>query len=304
MRILKIVAGGVAFLVILLFGVLAETHLEMLRVDPELPSLEALAELRKQAGGPTRVRYVNTSSQAGDAAPATLAHVSVVLEWADGRSFLIDAGMRREQALEFGKLAAVVFGSDPAKAFGSIQEQLGAAAARVEGIAFTHLHSDHTDGLHALCAARSQELTVYQTPDQATRSNVSTWPGKASLRDAGCARPTTLAGGPPLFEVPGFSGLYAVAAGGHTPGSTIYLANMRGELWVLAGDITNFIQNLREDRAKPLAYRLLIGENSARQTRLRRWLGELDRRPGYTVVVAHDLEELQAVMPEWSAEGS
>jgi glyoxylase-like metal-dependent hydrolase (beta-lactamase superfamily II) len=296
-RVFKIVGGGFAVLALVVLAVLAETHLEMLGLDPELPTFEALAELRQAAAGPVRVRYVNTSSQVGGL--ATLGHVSVVLEWDDGRTFLIDAGMRRDEALEFGKLAAVVFGSEPAKAFGSIQEQLGPAADRVEGIAFSHLHSDHTDGLNALCAARSRELAVYQTPDQATRSNYSTWPGKATLRDAGCAHPVTLDGGP-LFAVPGFSGLYAVAAAGHTPGSTIYLANMRGELWVFAGDITNFMQNLREDRAKPLAYRLVIGENHAQLTRLRRWLGQLDSRPGYTVVVAHDLDEIEAVMPAWA----
>ncbi len=297
MRILKYLGGAVVGALILLFAILVEAHLEMLGLDPELPTLKSLQELRAAPGGPVRVRYVNTSSQAGGL--ATLGHVSIVLEWDDGRVFLIDAGMRPDVALEFGELASVVFGSDPAVAHGSVQDQLGAAANPVEGIAFTHKHHDHVDGLHALCAARSRPLPVYQTPDQATRSNVSTWQADAILRDAGCASPVTLEGGPPLFEVPGFSGLHAIAAAGHTPGSTIYLANMRGELWVFAGDITNFMQNLREDVPKPLAYRLLIAENHSRQTRLRRWLGQLDATPGFTVVVAHDLPELENVMQAW-----
>ena len=89
MRVFKIVGGGFAVLVLVVLAVVAETHLEMLGLDSELPTFDALAELRQAAGGPVRVRYVNTSSQVGGL--ATLGHVSVVLEWDDGRTFLIDA---------------------------------------------------------------------------------------------------------------------------------------------------------------------------------------------------------------------
>ena len=130
--------------------------------------------------------------------------------------------------------------------------------------------------------------------------NYSTSPGKANLEAAECARFEVLAGGP-VYEFPGFPGLLAVAAGGHTPGSTIYLARVKGQIWVFAGDVTNFMQNLRENRPKPLIYSLLIvPESRSRLEELRTWLLDLDARSGFKVLVSHDLDAIEkSPLPAW-----
>ena len=140
---IRIVSKGLAGLllvgVIVLALVLAEAHLEIRSVTPELPETGALDGLSAVPGGPVRIAYVNTASQTGGA-PATLAHPAFLLSWADGRRFLIDLGMERDQALAFGRLSELAFGSDPITPHGSVPEQLGPALAQVRGVAFTHLH--------------------------------------------------------------------------------------------------------------------------------------------------------------------
>ena len=160
--------------VVLVAVILGEAHLEMRRVVPPLPEWSDLDALRQVGNGPSRVRYVNTASQAGSG-PATVAHPAFVLEWSDGRSFLIDAGMDREYALEFGRLGERHFDGEPIVPHGSVTEQLGPAAATVRGIAFTPLHSDHTNGVHGLCDALELPLSVFQTPWQADRENYTTF---------------------------------------------------------------------------------------------------------------------------------
>ena len=96
-------------------------------------------------------------------------------------------------------------------------------------------------------------------------------------------------------ELPGFPGLVAVAAAGHTPGSTVYAAAVGDRILVFAGDITNEFANLVNDVPKPWAYSaFVVPENRAHLGDLRRWLGGLEADPRFTVVVAHDLERMVA----------
>ena len=201
--------------------------------------------------------------------------------------------MEREAALHFGTLGELAFGADPIQPHGPVREQLGETADRIGGLAFTHLHTDHTNGTPGLCEAPGRSFVIFQTPWQADRLNHTTRPGEADLAAADCATRARLEGGP-VYTIPGFPGLVAVAAGGHTPGSTLYAARVEGRVWVLAGDVTNFALNLRENRAKPAVYSLLmVPEWSARLELLRTWLGALDAREGLTVLVSHDLEAIQ-----------
>ena len=136
--------------VILLGGaVLGEAHLEIRGLAPVLPDRAELDELLGAGSGPVRVSYVNTATQRTPGGSAT-AFPAFILEWADGRLFVIDTGMEREGALAFGKPLERLLGADPIEPHRSLARQLGEAASRVRGVAFTHLHSDHTGGLGAL----------------------------------------------------------------------------------------------------------------------------------------------------------
>lgn len=282
-----------AALLLAALAALGEAHWEMRRLAPELPDPEALDALARLADTPVRVAYVETATQAG-VRGGTLTHPAFVLEWADGRRFVIDTGMDRAGALAFGRPFELLLGAEPCVPRGSVAEQLGAAAGRVAGVAFTHLHHDHTGGLASLCAARDTQLPVFQTARQAQLGNYTTRPGRAQLEAAGCARFVQLGPGP-LAAVPGFPGLAAIVAGGHTPGSTIWVASVAGTTWVFSGDITNRRQALLENRPKERFYSLfVVPEAPAHLETLRRWLAALDARPGFHVVVSHDHDALLA----------
>jgi glyoxylase-like metal-dependent hydrolase (beta-lactamase superfamily II) len=278
--------------VLVLAVALAEAHVEIRSIHPELPDAAALAALTDVPDAPLRIAYLNTASQRG-AAPATLGHPAFLLDWADGRRFLIDLGMERDQALVFGRLTGLAFGSDPIVTYGSPAEQLGPEVQRIRGVAFTHLHNDHTGGLPGLCRALARPLPLFQTPWQAELGNFSTRPGRAHLEAADCVRVERLPARP-LSLIPGFPGLAVVAGAGHTPGSSVFAARVQGLTWLLAGDITNFRINLDEDRPKAWIYSaFIVPESRERLAELRRWLRELDALPGFRVVVSHDLEALE-----------
>jgi glyoxylase-like metal-dependent hydrolase (beta-lactamase superfamily II) len=323
-----LVALLLLLVVLLVFaaGVLGEAHREMRGLDPVLPDARSLAALATAADAPVRASYLNTATQRGGGLP--IAHPVFLLEWSDGRLFAIDAGMDRAGALAFGRPMELLLGAEPIEPYGSPGEQLGDAAVRVAGVAFTHLHGDHTGGLPSLCATAggaegvgagggsrsvgrrtaARGLPVFQTPWQADLGNYTTSPGRDSIARASCATPRRLENGP-LRAVPGFDGLAAVAVAGHTPGSTIYAAHVQGRAgahaahgspaagttWIFAGDVANFRDSLLENRPKPQIYSLLIvPEAPAVLERLRRWLAALDAEPGFRVVVSHDLEALEA----------
>jgi glyoxylase-like metal-dependent hydrolase (beta-lactamase superfamily II) len=230
-----------------------------------------------------------------------MSHPAFVLEWADGRILLIDAGMRRDVAVDFGRPLETLGGAGPMTAHTTAADALGAAAARVQGIVFTHLHSDHVDGVVALCAARpASPLPAFMTVAQAERPNYTTRPGLALLDESGCVSKRILAD-EPLRAVPGFPGVAVVAAGGHTPGSEIVLARVRAaggvRLFAFAGDTVNHLAGVRHDVPKPYLYRkLLVPESDERQAELRRFLVALERGSGFTVLVSHDQRALVAAL--------
>jgi glyoxylase-like metal-dependent hydrolase (beta-lactamase superfamily II) len=282
---------------------LAEAHVEIRSIHPELPDAEALLALTDVPDAPRRIAWLNTASQSGGA-PATLAHPAFLLAWADGRRFAVDLGMEREQALAFGRLTALAFGSDPIVPHGAVWQQLGAETGRIRGVAFTHLHNDHTGGLPGLCRALGRPLDLFQTPWQADLGNFSTRPGRAHLEAAGCTEVRRLPARP-LAAIPGFPGLAVVPGAGHTPGSSVFAARVDGLTWLLAGDVTNFRINLDEDRPKPWIYSwFVVPESRERLAGLRRWLRELDARPDFRAVVSHDLEALErSGMPAFAPPG-
>jgi glyoxylase-like metal-dependent hydrolase (beta-lactamase superfamily II) len=273
--------GVVLLLVVLvLAGFLIEAHVEVRGVAPPLPEPGEILSALAVPDAPVRLRYVNTATQ------DPIAHPAFLLEWADGRGLLIDAGMDRESAIEFGRLIEWALGSPPVEPHGSLPEQMGAAAGRIRAIAFTHLHTDHTAGILSLCQGREAPLLVFQTAFQVERVNYTTRPGLAHVEQASCAEPLRV----------------AFAAGGHTPGSTIFFARVQDRIWVHAGDITNFRENLLLDRPKPWAYSYLITpEARGRLAQLRPWLAGLDQIDAWSVVVSHDHAALlQSGIEAWT----
>lgn len=287
--------GGVLLVgVVVAAAFLAEAHWEMRAIAPELPETSALTEALAAPGGPVAIHFINTAVQRGGPGPTPIGHPAFLLEWPDGRGLLIDVGMDRAGARAFGKPFELLFGADPIEFRGAVADQLGDAAAKLAGIAFTHLHPDHTGGLPALCTALSHELAAFQTPWQADRGNYTTAPGMADIEAAGCARRQRLAGGP-IYPFPGFPGLVAVAAGGHTPGSTLYFARVGDTIWGLAGDVSNVQSALLANQPKPRVYSLLITpEATGRLEELRRWLAALDAEPAFHILVSHDTDAIAA----------
>jgi glyoxylase-like metal-dependent hydrolase (beta-lactamase superfamily II) len=294
-KLISILCGAILLGLVYVATQLAVAHYHIRQVNPPIPRISSLQSVLRTPDAPIRFRYINTASQTG-AGPATMGFPAFIFEWSDGRSFLIDVGMDREGALAFGNLIELILGADPIEPHGSIGAQLRDDAREVQGVAFTHLHMDHTGGADTLCEAAGHGVSLFQTPTQTEMGNFGTKAGSDDLAQAGCLRPVEMeAVGESIYRIPGFPGLIAVAAGGHTPGSTIFLAKTQGRMWVLSGDITNFKESISENRPKSWAYSTFVTpESRDRLETLRLWLAELDEDPQFSVVVSHDLDALEA----------
>ncbi len=291
MRDVMVYLSGLLLLAcIVLFAATIPARWQIQHINPELPDWAALDAALNQPGGPIGLAYINTASQ--KTSLGELGHPAIVIEWPDGRHFLIDSGMPPEEAQAFGKPLELL-GADPTTTFGAVATQLGAAVKSVEGIAFTHLHSDHTAGLPGICAAQTKAASVYQAPLQQQELNYTTEIGLAALDDAVCPRAGLSED--VIMPVPGFPGLLAVSLGGHTPGSTLYAVRVAGKTWIFSGDITNDLRSLQEDIPKPWWYStLVVPENVGRNRDLRAWLKNLDAQPDVAVLPAHDVVAMAA----------
>lgn len=294
---------------------LALAHYEIRARAPELPSDAEVLALAGVPGAPTAAAWHETARQAmprarvlapaedpDSAAPYAMSHPAFALAFPGGRLLLVDLGMEREAALAFGRPLEWA-GAAPAEFRSGAAAALGPAAERTAGVLFSHLHSDHVEGLGALCAARrGAALAVFQTAAQAELANYTTRPGRRLLREAGCAAPQRLPQ-ERLAPVAGFPGVGVVDAAGHTPGSQVVLAVLAGgRRLAFTGDVANHVEGIRRNVGKPLLYRLLVVPESPRRLeRLRRWLGHLERELGFELVVAHDAAQLAALaLPPFS----
>ena len=116
---------------------------EIRQINPELPSAQSIESLLGEHKGPQRIEYVLNASQSHPAGGG-ITHSAFVLSWSDGKRFLLDVGMDRAGTEEFGRMSETIFGSDPIEFHGTIAELLGDTASTISGLAFTHLHQDHT----------------------------------------------------------------------------------------------------------------------------------------------------------------
>ncbi|RIL00064.1 MAG: hypothetical protein DCC71_19200 [Proteobacteria bacterium] len=309
MRIARVALALAVLLVAAAGTLLALAHRQIRAIDPPLPPLASLRAFADAPDLPVRVSVWNSASQPApraqvlDArrdpapdAPYVMSHPSFVVEWSDGRTLLVDAGMDAEQARAFGRPLAWL-GGGAIEPHGGIAERVAPAlAGRSVAIAFTHLHGDHVGGVVSLCRARgAAPLRLLQTAAQADAANYTTRPGRALLDDAGClARERTADA--PAAPLPGLPGAFAIHAAGHTPGSQIVGAfvrtadGVRGVLF--AGDAANAIDGIRHDVPKPWAYRtFVVPEHEARLARVRAWLREAEAQ-GFAVAIAHDERHL------------
>jgi glyoxylase-like metal-dependent hydrolase (beta-lactamase superfamily II) len=317
-RLFKVVGVVVLMAVAVVAGGLAWLHWSIQLARDPLPMLPDVLALEASSDLPVKLSVIETSQQqtpragvidpAGDPhkdAPFLMTHPAFVLEWADGRILLVDTGMTHDGSVKFGVPLEQFFHAGPAIALTSTAAALGDAAARVQGIVFTHLHIDHTDGLRELCPRIGHPVKIFMTARQQEAWTPFTAEGRDLVMHAPCGDRVRL-GGAALMPLDGFPGVGIVSVGGHTPESTAIFAAVRGAdgtlvRWVFTGDVTNTIDGMRGDVSKPLFYRLLIvPEDEERLGELRRWFSALERDDGFRVVVSHDQQHLHELgIPAW-----
>ena len=305
-RLLRIALAALALLVMGLGLALGWAHRGIRSETPVLPGAAEVTALAEAADRPVRLAWVETASQCTPApeGETCIVHPAFVLEWADGRLLLIDAGMEADAARSFGAPMQTLLGSDPAEPGRALAAALGPARNRVTGIVFTHLHNDHTQGIAGLCPTGAPPLTVFQTPGQSERGNYTVAIGRRQLAAAPCVRRAALPD-QGLGRLPGFPGVGVVRAAGHTPGSQMVVAWVgagRPRGFVLAGDVVFAKSAIDDDRAKPHLYSLLVTpENEDQLARVRAWLRELETQHGVTLIPSHDQAHLEGLgLPRYS----
>jgi glyoxylase-like metal-dependent hydrolase (beta-lactamase superfamily II) len=274
-----------------------------------LPPAEMAATARESAELPTRVSWINTASQfvprsalidpAGDpdaGAWSRMSFPAFVIEWADGRILLVDAGMDGPAARDFGVPIEHVLGADPVEPLVDVAAALGRARERVAGIVFTHLHDDHVQGIESLCRASARPIEAFVAAPQGEHPNYLTRGGLEAVQTSPCLH-VTLLPGEPMVDLPGFPGVSVIAAAGHTPGTQLIVAHLgaRGARpIVIAGDVVNSTDGIERAVPKPWWYRMLVvPEDDERLDEVRRYLRDLEQRFGATVLVSHDQAALE-----------
>ena len=190
-RLIRFAAIALGLAGLGLAGLLGAAHLQIRRIAPALPTDPELLALLDAADRPVSVESLVVADQASPR--GLLGHAVFVARWADGRAFLIDAGMDRDGAAEFAELMKTLWGADDGRFHGDVAEQLGAEIRDVRGVGFTHLHVDHVQGIGAFCAARGAGAVVHRTRWQAEQHNFNTREGAALVEDS-CLETRTLDG--------------------------------------------------------------------------------------------------------------
>ncbi|MGH7894633.1 MAG: MBL fold metallo-hydrolase [Candidatus Binatia bacterium] len=319
----RLVRGVLALTLLIVAAVaiaLTWTHLQVQRERGPLPLVTDVLDLSKPADLPTKVSVIETARQPmpratvldpdhdpSPQAPYVTTHPAFVVEWSDGRLLLIDTGMTRLEAIQFGDLLQRFGGAGTLDPLTTAASALGDAAARVKGIVFTHLHIDHVDGLRELCPRIGHGVKVFMTAPQIDTWTFTTAQGKRIVEEAGCSEVVRLTGKPPI-TLDGFPGVGVLPAGGHTPGSQVIAVAVQDhsgniQRYLFAGDIANAIDGIRADVPKPFLYRLVIvPEDEDRLGELRRYLRALEKEHGFVVVISHDGGRLHEIgIPAWGS---
>lgn len=296
--LLRVASGVVVLVVVFLAVILLPAHIQVRSVTPDLPSQDKLLALRND-NGPVKVSYVLTSSQQVER--GQISHTSIIVEWENGKSFLIDTGMSKQEAENFAALLKKIDSSaGTATVYGTISELLGAKIYEIDGVGFTHLHIDHTQGIENFCSVRGDGAVLLQTASQKELHNFNTTKG-AGLVSASCLKSGTFSSeaSSGWYQSTDFPGLAAFELGGHTPGSTLWAVAVGQKVLLFSGDITNDKASLDFDRPKSALYSyMLVPENTKRTAQLRKWLRGLDQSDLFSVIVSHDLESTSSNLNE------
>jgi glyoxylase-like metal-dependent hydrolase (beta-lactamase superfamily II) len=294
--LIKAVSGISAVFLLATLAGFTYAHLSIRGERPMLPEIEDVLALRHELDRPVRLSWIKTASQRDPT--GAIVHSVFVLEWEDGRTLLIDTGMSAEAAVEFGQPAEWALGSDPTQVGRSIDEALASARDRVVGLVFTHLHTDHTQGIELLCPSGAGPVDVFMSRAQLERPNYTTRMGLEPVQKAPCAKLVPLAdeGLTPLPDLPGVG---VIRAAGHTPGSQLIVAWVgkgKPQGYVFAGDAVFAFDQIEEDRPKPLVYRVMITPEADMQLgEVRRWLRVIARDHDLVVVPSHDLAHIESL---------
>lgn len=305
---------AVLLLVLGVGWMLTSAHLQIRRVQPPLPSVDAIrGKVLGSAEGPVRLLWVNTSAQDGSRAtalgaedpfperPYRLCHSVFLLEWADGRRLSIDAGMSREEAEAFGAMGEWA-GAEPVEVMTTLAETLALEAKSLDALVFTHLHVDHVEGATELCGqVDGDKVPVFLTSSQAKEQNLHTSGGLATLESLDCLELRELAP-EPIAALPGFAGAYVITAGGHTPGSQLIVVALKPEgpdgptiPIVFTGDTVIALDGALHDISKPALYSaVIVPEDDRRLGEVRRLLRALSEDAKFEVLVSHDEHALRA----------
>jgi glyoxylase-like metal-dependent hydrolase (beta-lactamase superfamily II) len=304
---------GAVVLALLLFaaiGLGVDKH-AMNALTPAMPTADEVMAFDPNADLPVKLSWLNTGTQpmpralvleaskdATPQAPYVMSFPSFVFEWADGRIFLVDVGMNPAEAEAFGKPFEAVAGASKLRPLGGVAERLGDALKRVAGVAFTHEHIDHVEGVTALCRLHPGPISLFQGRLQVDETNYTTRGAQKTIDAAKCLERRVM-DGTRLLALPGFPGLAFFAAAGHTPGSQVFVAHVRSgdavKTWVLTGDVVNNIDGVRQNVPKPWYYSaFIVPESTARLDLLRRFLAGLERDHGAGLLVSHDQLSLEA----------
>lgn len=296
-RVLKAVVILLVVGLVLLAFVLIPPHVQIRGVAPDLPAKADLGLLLQTADGPTAISYFNTATQ--KLPDGITGHSTFVVEWKDGKILLIDLGMDKKAAVEFGKLLETALGADKAVSHGNIPDFLGRHMDRVKGIAFTHLHVDHVQGVEAVCAFGLRSIVSLHTTDQMTKHNFGTEDQFKLLANSSCVEQRKMSENSHMSE--DFPGIGIFPLGGHTPGSTLFAIPVGNMLWLISGDISNTRKDLHENRGKGWIYSyFFVPEYAVRMEKLRLWLSDLDKEQDIKVIVSHDVNALiESGMDEW-----
>jgi glyoxylase-like metal-dependent hydrolase (beta-lactamase superfamily II) len=298
--IVKILIGLLILTIVVLAAVLLPAHMQVRSVAPQLPDNSELLALRG-VSSPNKVSYIVTSSQPLER--GQISHISIVVEWADGKRFLIDTGMSRSEAENFADLLKKMDSSaGSATIYTTVSEALGSEINSIAAVGFTHLHIDHTQGLENFCTVRGAGAVLLQTTSQQQLHNFNTAEG-ADLLENSCLKRSYFSTqkGETLYQSREFPGIAAFELGGHTPGSTLWAVAIADKVLLFSGDITNDKASIDHNTAKQALYSyLLVPENTKRTAELRRWLNELDQNELFSVIVSHDLANTKSHLPEFT----
>lgn len=161
-----------------------------------------------------------------------------VLGHPDAGTFVVDTGVPRSESPARGLLGMFTKNIAPVEPLGDIVDRHGGA---LSGVLLTHTHLDHVLGLTDVPAS----VSVHAGPGDEAPANLSAKLSQRTLLRALGDRPLTTWDfdtavlGVPAVDVLGDGSLYALAAPGHTPGSTAYLARTTDGPVLFTGDCSH-----------------------------------------------------------------